>query len=185
MSNRFDVPPRSRGEIRKIARAVRAITNSPEKAAVDVLEFVENILPDADPEFEFHVVEDHVLRGREAETYPDKKVIRVTETVYRKANMGERRARFTIAHELGHLFLHRGIGLRLARVAANQEIPAYRDSEWQADSFAGEYLMDAKLYAKCESVQEAAELFQVSYMAAKVQGRAYRKDGLIGDIAGL
>ena len=186
MSQRFEVPPTSRVKVRRSARALRQILWQYGQAAVDVIAVVEIILPSLDPEFEFHVVPDEELKGKEAETWPDRKIIRVTETVYRKACMNDSRARFTIAHELGHLFLHRGIGVRLARILPNQDIPKFRDSEWQADTFAGEFLMDAALYATCRTVKEAADLFKVSYSAAKVQGLAYRRDLLIPNtIAGL
>ena len=186
MSHRFEVPPTSRVKIRRAARALRQILWQSQQAAVDVIAIVELTLPSLDPEFEFHVVEDHELKGREAETWPDRKIIRVTESVYRKACMGDNRARFTIAHELGHLFLHRGIGVRLARVQPNQEIDKCRDSEWQADTFGGEFLMDAALYAGCRSVNAASHLFKVSYTAAKVQGKAYLRDGLIpSTVSGL
>ena len=47
------------------------------------------------------------------------------------------RARFTVAHEIGHLILHEGFAL--ARGAVRHK--HYEDSEWQADTFAAELLM--------------------------------------------
>lgn len=48
------------------------------------------------------------------------------------------RARFTLAHELGHLVLHEGPALH--RQTAMIKHKVFEDSEWQADYFA-EFLM--------------------------------------------
>ena len=43
-----------------------------------------------------------------------------------------------MAHELGHLLLHRVETITLAR--EDGDIPPYKDPEWQANAFAGELL---------------------------------------------
>lgn len=57
------------------------------------------------------------------------------------------RSRFTAAHELGHMVLHgeqlRNIRFRNheAAMAFKEDIPAYRNCEWQANAFAAALLM--------------------------------------------
>ena len=62
--------------------------------------------------------------------------IRVQEPIYAKAMDGDGHCRFTVAHEIAHFFLHRTQALAFGRKAENGNIPAYRNSEWQADVFA-------------------------------------------------
>lgn len=72
------------------------------------------------------------------------------------------RARFTVAHEIGHLILHEGFAL--ARGAIRHK--HYEDSEWQADTFAAELLMPTPECINL-SIAEIQENFQVGYKAAR------------------
>lgn len=96
-------------------------------------------------------VPDARLPGAEGETFPngDHIEILLPETTYDTLEQGgpfQNRARATLAHEVGHAFLHipalprlegKPIGFR--RVSPHQ-IPAYESSEWQAWAFAGALL---------------------------------------------
>lgn len=85
-----------------------------------------------------------------------------------------KRKRFTIAHELGHYFLHKNI-------LENDEIHIdimYRDDsknyeEKKVDYFAGALLMNKmlleKLYNKTDSIAELSEIFDVSESAMTVR----------------
>lgn len=109
--------------------------------------------------------------------------------VYEKMLDRNPRARFTCTHEcahgiLGHL---RQLNQRLVdghRLALYRRtnIPAYRNPEWQANYFAGAFLMPTK--AVLAVVQEAgpdvgvvAETFQVSASAADVRLRQLAERG--------
>ncbi|MFV5368234.1 ImmA/IrrE family metallo-endopeptidase [Acinetobacter junii] len=72
------------------------------------------------------------------------------------------RARFTVAHEIGHLFLHEGFAL--ARGAVRHQ--HYEDSEWQADTFAAELLMPTEQCVGL-SIEQIQAKFHVGYKAAK------------------
>lgn len=99
----------------------------------------------------------------------------------------ERRNRFTIAHELGHLFLHMGY---LVDEDKWDKTPYYKDSayyrsghsaeEYEANEFAGALLMPRKEFIRIAkenleddyyNVSKIADYFDVSVKAAKVRGR--------------
>ena len=82
------------------------------------------------------------------------------------------RARFTVAHEIGHLILHEGFAL--ARGAVRHK--HYEDSEWQADTFSAELLMPSHM-CKELSIQEIQAKFVVSYTAAKNKFETLSKGG--------
>ena len=71
----------------------------------------------------------------------------LNEHVYHGAMNSESRARFTLAHELGHCVLHKEQLQELnSRPKANVlyrrgTFPIYRDPEWQANAFAASILM--------------------------------------------
>ena len=98
-------------------------------------------------------------------------------------DQNQRRKNFTIAHELGHLFLHMGF-LTDSDLWKEQDQKEYRrfgssEEEYQANEFAAALLMpieeyDAILRKKAinnrVNIQEIADYFNVSYSAAKNRG---------------
>lgn len=124
---------------------------------------------------EFEVVEDWALFGMEAQTKPDENFIQIRQSVYDLATEGDGHCRFTLAHELGHLLLHKG---QEAVIYARGEIPKheiYEDSEWQADVFASELLMDSRLVDSNKSASEVAKIFGTSVTAAAMKIRDIKK----------
>lgn len=96
----------------------------------------------------------------------------------------EKRRRFTIAHELGHLFLHMGY-LTNAELWERQDENRYHrlgssEKEYQANEFAAAFLMpEADFIIQCEecknendmvNVTKVANYFNVSAQAATVRG---------------
>lgn len=82
-----------------------------------------------------------------------------------------RRDRFTVAHELGHYFLHSFSGqfpLKAARSGAKDD-----RAEWEANCFAGAFLMPAtqfkEVHSSSHSLSWLAEQFGVSTHAAQVR----------------
>ena len=102
-------------------------------------------------------------------TYPDKHRILLREDVYEGACDGRGRDRYTVAHEISHLLLHEGLGVRLMR----EDVPhkAFEDSEWQANALAGEILMPYESIVNLDA-NAIASRYQVSLAAAKTQLRA-------------
>lgn len=112
---------------------------------------------------------------------------------YPKLLEGYSRASFTVAHELGHAVLHTqtllDLGdLNLQSQAAlhrgHKEHPIYRDTEWQANSFAAAFLMPFEgirnLCAKVGTLSDwgVADHFGVSAEAALIRLDVIRRGKL-------
>ena len=99
------------------------------------------------------------------------------EIVVNKKNPNVRQ-RFTIAHELGHYFLHQEMLKNddihidaLYRAKAQTEITT-KEQEKEVDYLAGALLMNKKVIEKLKdsySIEELAEIFAVSYSAMTVR----------------
>jgi hypothetical protein len=166
----LEVPPLSAAAIARMASEVRQGFGLVEDCLpiVSVLEFG---LATIWPEYTFEVADITEMPGEEGLTYPDEKRIVLREDVYERAIEGNGRARFTCAHELGHLLMHANLGF--ARHIERGSIPAYRDSEWQANTFAGELLIPRGSVAPGDKVFEVASRFGVSLEAAEVTLKRY------------
>lgn len=103
---------------------------------------------------------------RYAVTYPDKNKIVLQQSVYDALCCGENHARFTVAHEIGHLIMHRNQGA-YARSKSNGGHKIYEDSEWQADVFASHFLIDARLVSPAMNAEDVSITFGVSLQAAE------------------
>ena len=93
--------------------------------------------------------------------------IRIQEPIYERAMVGDGHCRFTIAHELGHFFLHRTQTLAFGRKAADGNIPTCMNSEWQADVFARNLLAPFSL-TRGMTAKEIEVLFGVSHTVANI-----------------
>lgn len=94
------------------------------------------------------------------------------------------RRNFTIAHELGHLFLHMGFILDIETWSKQDGRSYYRngsnDEELQANEFAAAFLMPKKIYKEIidkntngntVNITEIANYFNVSVYAASNRGK--------------
>ncbi len=169
--NEYEAPPLSRATIRKLAHEFRTALGIKDKAYVDVVKILENIMPILFEDFSYEYIDDERL-GAMALTVPSKKCILIKESVYIGAVMGVPRDRFTIMHEIAHYVLHRGIEIRLAR--DGQKVEPFRDPEWQADAFAGEFLMDCDIVGEMLP-EEISRTCGVSMSAAEYQYKQYQK----------
>lgn len=125
------VAPRSTDEIALITNDLRRYCEKENDDWFPIVPVVELLAGDG-----FQVMANEDMAGHEGLTLPDRGVIQIREDVYLAACNGDGRARDTMAHELGHLILHRGMSL--ARPMPRQAVPRMiEDSEWQADEFAG------------------------------------------------
>ena len=92
--------------------------------------------------------------------------ITLREDVYNGLINNEPRARFTAIHELAHKILHCN-NYNLAR-CEKEDIPAYRDPEWQADALAGAILCPASEIKKMNmDYQDIMRIFLVSETCAR------------------
>lgn len=166
------VPPLSSATIMNVTKRIREICGLENKPYFPLGRFYE-VLDNFFPGARFEVVANNELANDHGRTYPDSNLIYLREEVYDGACLGKGRDRFTLAHELGHLFLHRNIAL--ARVNSNDPPLIYMNSEWQADKFASYLLMPINLVITCSSTEEMVSKFGVSYEAANVRKSEIKK----------
>ena len=156
-------PPLSRKRIVAIADIIRRLIKC-ETAFFDIIALIEFVIPQIDPTFYYEIVSEDSLKGVYAYYDPLKNSIVISASVYERACAGVGRDRFTLAHEVGHYFLHHD-GYLYAR--STQKIPKYRDPEWQANTFASALLIPREL-VMFMSASEIQNKCKVSYQAAKI-----------------
>jgi len=188
------VPPRSNLEIaleayQFLQRVASERYDNPGPLPVaDLLEFeLEDLFG-----YEFDVQE--LQPPLEATTDASTKELIVSHRTYKAlVRQDDPRARFTIMHEIGHIVLHapylRWISARGKKPQRFNRgtIPAYMDSEHQADVFAAAALMPQRAVAKVveacrrrgfskeETINEISRVFRVSYSAAGIRLRNFKK----------
>lgn len=99
-------------------------------------------------------------------------------------NQSESRKNFTVAHELGHLFLHMGYLIDDEMWENSKQMTFYRrgdsELEWQANEFAAAFLMPEKEYREVLDnfsedgyvlISKVADYFNVSIDAASYRGK--------------
>lgn len=164
------VQRRDRKSIAELAEAVRKALHLG-LGRVNMLVLLELTLPDIFEGYQFLVVPDEDMPGAEGLTDLKVPTIRLPDSVYSALEAGETRARYTAAHELGHLLMHSSSHVRYARA---DSIDRHQDPEWQADVFAAEFLMPEPLFRQVRSVEEAMAKFGVGFMAANRRAKDLR-----------
>lgn len=158
--------PLSRKKIRTITNLIRELCGLKQNLEFPILNFLEHILPQLFDGFYFEVVNDTDLNC-EAIAYPGLNKILIRQSVYDGACTGYPRDLFTLAHEIGHLFLHGETSVSFSR-RNSETIKPYEDPEWQANTFAGELLAPPHLI-KNLSIQEVTQKCKVSRQTAEIQ----------------
>lgn len=177
------VPPRSWAEIGKVSyNLLRSVY--PEllvkPAPIPIDHFFEFKMRDV-LGFDYDVSE--LPAGIEAAMDPLEKLVILSAQTYEDLLDGVARARFTVAHEIGHVILH-GKYLRLRIMDGGNvlklnrgDIRAFKDPECQANAFAASLLMPThhvdRMVQEGEGVQSLVETFGVSWDSAD-----YRIDNL-------
>lgn len=173
--NAFEVPPTSRKAIKRLTKAIRKMFGMEDAAFFPVIHFMETVLPAIDRDFCYEIVDDKEMGMDHANYNPATHTMKIRSSVYEGAYAGNGRDRFTIAHEIGHVFLHSKVDLALSRVDKSRKVPAFRDPEWQANTFASSIMMDDKVIENM-TVEQIVRECGASYSAASI---AYgnRKNG--------
>lgn len=153
--------PRSRKNIRDLASAIRQAYGLEDTKAFPIVQFLEYVFPDS-----YDIISDEEMGDCDGKTYPEKNLILLKESVYNDACCGNPRDRFTIAHEIGHLFLHGNESISYART--DKKIKAYENPEWQANTFAAELLIPINPIKNLSPI-EIANKYKVSVSAATIQ----------------
>lgn len=165
--NRYEANPTSRAKIRRVTSFIREVLDLSDEEYFPIDVFLEWGMPQIDKDFNFEVIECTEMQEY-AITFPEKKIIYIREDVYENCLKGIPRDRFTIAHEIGHYLLHTPGNIKLARTNSKDKLPAYKDPEWQANTFAAELLAPPSLLAGL-SIDEIFLRFGVSKQVADIQ----------------
>lgn len=165
---------RSAKELRNKAMEIRNIISNPTEE-INILDVVENVLPQLLDNYEYYIVAEDEWQTEDIEALTISQdgtiLLLIPENIYRDANIGMHRARFTIAHEIGHVLLHGEETFALAR----QENERYGedktcDPEWQANEFAAEILCPIT-YIKDMTIVDIQQKYGISRSVATIQKR--------------
>jgi len=151
--------------IRKIARDLRKGLDIDDRHSPDLLQVLARF-KGPNHKFRLKEVPDSSLPHAEAKAHCESGILEVRSGILRALDKyGDPRARWTIAHELGHLALgHPG---RLFRKRPGEPISRTQEAlEYEADTFASEFLAPEHLAKQCQTANEIQRLFQISSDAA-------------------
>lgn len=166
MTSRLMAPPYSRKTIENFALFVRRELGMGNDLYVPIVYIAENIIPQMDSSYIFDTPYEEEMPDEYANYCPQTNTLSVRQDVYLAACDDDPRHRFTIAHELGHYFLH-DESTKFSRCPRNATIPSYRDPEWQANVFASAFLMSREVI-KGLSVSEIAASCKTSLQSAEI-----------------
>lgn len=178
--SQYIATPISRNDLRKYALKIKIrkqihYDDIPCFPVIEFLEIFHKLIDD--PTFHFVPLEDNELPPTVHAQYDvGENCIYIRESVYNGAIAGNGRDRMTIIHELAHALLIKYSGIKLNRCFSNEQVPAFRDPEWQAKCLAGELMIPEHL-ARNMSAHEIVDSCGVSYAAAQYQAQIFRKRG--------
>lgn len=161
-------------KIQQDIRYIRHVFGLEDVLYFPIIDFVEKILPTVFDDYSFEVASCEEMGNKHGETFPNEHTIKIREDVYLGAIKGMGRDRLTIAHEVGHLFMHDQNSTSFCQLGKGQSLPPYEDPEWQADCFGGEMLAPAYLIIDM-NVVEVMENCGVSPNAAMIQLKHAKK----------
>lgn len=161
--------------IENYAEGLRKLLGLGDEPYFNIVSTIENRLWQRVRDFSLEVRSHEKLKRVEAHTSFEPPRIVLREDVYEGAHNDDTRCRFTVAHELGHLFLHWSFPRpRLAPDAQKPNDPSPSGRvEKEANQFAAAFLMPRAIASKFDHPQRLASLCRVSNQAA-----SYRLHGL-------
>lgn len=170
----FKATPISRAKIRELVKMIRKCCGLQHVEYIPVPLVFEHVMQIFFPDFQWEIKSPSEMM-EEGLTLSADKTIYIRQDVYEKACHGDGRARFTIMHEIGHLFLHRPDRVALCRLPYGKSLKPFENPEWQADTFAAEFLMDADIVHGL-NYKEISKRCGVTYGAAKTRVDILKKD---------
>lgn len=150
------VQPMTAKTIWDISMVARRALGATDHQSINILRYLELGLPSLIPNFRVEVDDDSEMPGIDGSTMIGSPVITFRDQVYENLRRGDPEARFTAAHELGHVLIHCQAPVQYA---FRSEYVEETDPEWQADQFAMAFLMPPSVFRKCKTVQAAVARF--------------------------
>lgn len=168
----------SRRDIEGVSLAWRDAFGVGSQWAPDLIDILERKLPLMWPDFSLVQLPDDEMVGIEGYTAFAPPMIAFPDSGYLALVAGGSRARWTAAHELGHLLLHEATTKHRETEATPNLIidRAYNSAEWQANRFASEFLMPEHVVSEFASPEELARNCQVSLQAARIRYEEIRPE---------
>ncbi|MEW8057126.1 MAG: ImmA/IrrE family metallo-endopeptidase [Candidatus Thiodiazotropha sp.] len=126
---------------------------------------------------DYRVVEDLALPGRDAEYRPrpdgygpvdaddEFHCFLIRETIWDAATAGDPAASETLAHEVGHCVLQHPAPTHM-RMYRDEIVDRLTDSEWQANTFMDEFLMDSRQITLRDGWKDIRDRFNVTQESA-------------------
>ncbi len=166
MTTGLMAPPLSRRIIENFAEYVRQQIGLNNNLYVPIIKILEHIIPRLDPSFQLETLYENEMNNEYARYCPQTNTLSIRQDVYMLACNDDPRHRFTVAHELGHYFMHDDI-TAFSRCESNANIPTFRDPEWQANVFAAAFLMPKRLIKGMTPLQ-IAQSCKTSLQSAEI-----------------
>jgi len=172
MSHDYKVPPKRRIDIEQYACAWRETLGVKHSCqAPDIIGLLENELPKLFTDFVLAIKDDWAMDGAEGYTeFEPTPSIVLSNSSYLSAGSHKGRGRWTAAHELGHLVLHKA-AVPFERAGGTytkvKQLAVFESAEWQANAFAAGFLMPEHLVRDFTDPGEIADFFSVSRQAAE------------------
>lgn len=167
----------SRIEIRNIALLFRKKLKLENELNIPVLHVFEMLANYG--LFNIEILPKSTMKNKCGEAFPTEKLICIREDIYLKASEGDGFSRTTIVHEICHLLIHSERALSLCRTETElKNIKIYENPEWQANCFAGEFLVPKHLVEGL-SVRDVVKKCNVSYEMAKYQLKIYKEESKV------
>ncbi len=167
--------------IARICRFLRRIIGIDTRLAPDILE-VFDLLKRIFPRLKLQIVPDFMLPEAEARAYPQIWTIKIRSGIFEGLLRGDVRARWTLAHELGHIALQHP--RRPYRKRVGKEVRGIdKLFEKEANIFATEFLAPIHIAQKYKAVDRIKDVFQISTEAA--QYRFYELERFGGEAESL
>lgn len=166
-------------KIAKLARQLREILGVDGQHAPNLL-MVVGKLESVIPGFKLKLVADKKSKI-EAWTNSKTRKIYLTERVWEGLQWGIPRARFTLAHEIGHLVLrhanknNREVRRRYEKNSHGRPRLIIRKNEVEANNFASKFLMPGHLIVSTDTVVDISRKFCVSHEAARYRLEQWKK----------
>ena len=168
--------PKSSEQIRQIACDLRQSLRTENQRAPDLWVLLRK-LPTVYPHFKCKAVRDSDLPNIEAKAYGKACVLKIRESFLTALKYyGDGRARFTVAHEIGHIALGHPGNQPRAKADPEREVATEPLLEKEANQFAAEFLIPTDLVNPSMSADEISRRFQVSIDAAAHRKRQLEND---------
>jgi Zn-dependent peptidase ImmA (M78 family) len=172
----FIAQPRSKSDILERARHIRKVFELDSAIYVPVDEIIERIDSTIDETFQWEICDDcYIPADVEAFYDPQQNFMCISNKTYVDATNGNGRARFTLAHELGHYILGVDKVILPRSSIKNLKILAFQNPEWQANTFASLFLALPDIIRNFHNAFEVSEKCGLSYQASDIAFKNAKK----------